>query len=273
MVSTATKDTVRIFAGNFAQRAFWLFILLIGITVFARLTFFHFHITWPSYGSRYFGQGSLIGNIFGVLNPVAIVFLVPVIAYLTRKVSSYWMLLIGTVISVGSIFFVVVPIDTFAWMETTWLGTVIYDRWLEVPVGFRDPYYLSMVLFVSVFTLGEAIWSPRLMQFTAEVAPPGREGSYVALAYLPYFGAKFIAGPMAGILLTAYSPEFGIDGVYMNYPDHQMIWWWVGGTAALTPIGLVLLRGLYREAEERARLVAVEAAAAEALSQGSETAE
>lgn len=264
MVTDATKDTMKIFAGNFAQKAFWLFILLIGMTVFARLTFFHFHITWPSYGSRYFGQGSLIGNIFGVLNPVMIVFLVPVVAYLTRKVSSYWMLLIGTVISVGSIFFVVVPVDTFAWMETTWLGTVIYDRWLEVPVGFRDPYYLSMVLFVSVFTIGEAIWSPRLMQFTAEVAPPGREGSYVALAYLPYFGAKFIAGPMAGVLLSAYSPEFGIDGVYMNYPDHQMIWWWVGGTAALTPIGLVVLRRLYREAEERARQVAEETAAAEA---------
>lgn len=263
MVREATKDTIRIFAGNFAQKAFWLFILLIGMTVFARLTFFHFHITWPSYGSRYFGQGSLIGNIFGVLNPVMIVFLVPVVAYMTRKVSSYWMLLIGTVISVGSIFFVVVPVETFAWLEHTWLGTVIYDRWLEVPVGFRDPYYLSMVLFVGVFTIGEAIWSPRLMQFTAEVAPPGREGSYVALAYLPYFGAKFIAGPMAGVLLASYAPEFGIDGTYMNYPDHQMIWWWVGGSAAITPIGLVALRRLYREAEERARQVAAAAAAAE----------
>ena len=264
VVKSATRDTFKIFGENFVQRAFWIFILMIGITVFARLTFFHFHITWPSYGSRYFGQGSLVGNIFGVLNPVMIVFLVPVVAYMTRKVSSYYMLLIGTIISVSSIFFVVVPVDTFAWMEATWFGTVIFDRWLEVPVGFRDPYYMSMVLFVVWFTIGEAIWSPRLMQFTAEVAPPGREGSYVALAYLPYFGAKFIAGPMAGILLQVYSPEFGVDGAYMNYPDHQMIWWWIGGTAALTPIGMLLLKRLYRDAEERARQIAQETAAAEA---------
>ncbi len=105
--------------------------------------------------------------------------------------------------------------------------------------------------------------STGLPLLTIEVAPPGREGSHVALSYLPYFGAKFIAGPMAGILLSSYAPEFGIGGTYMNYPDHQMIWWWVGGSAALTPIGLVALRRLYREAEERARKVAAEAAAAE----------
>lgn len=84
-IKAGAIGSVKVFGENFAQRAFWVFILLIGITVFTRLTFFHFHITWPSYGIRYFGQGSLVGNVFGVLNPVIIVFLVPVIAYLTRK--------------------------------------------------------------------------------------------------------------------------------------------------------------------------------------------
>ncbi len=252
------KSTIKIFGENFAQRAFWVFILLISVTVFARLTFFHFHITWPSYGIRYFGQGSLIGNIFGVLNPVMIVFLVPVIAYFTRKIRSYWMLLVGTIISVSSIFFVVITPDNFNWMIDSWFGSIVFERWLEVPDGFRDPYYLSMVLFVSTFTFGEAIWSPRLMQFTAEIAPPGREGSYISLAYLPYFGAKFVAGPMAGLLLAHYTPEFGVDGIYHNYPDHQMIWWWVGGSALLTPIGLVALRRLYKAAEDRAEQAAKE---------------
>ncbi|HAN31436.1 MAG TPA: hypothetical protein DCQ06_07545 [Myxococcales bacterium] len=273
LTKKAFKDTVKIFSENFVQRAFWIFLALIGMTVFARLTFFHFHITWPSYGSRYFGAGSLIGSIFGVLNPVMIVFLVPVIAFLTRKVSSYKMLLIGTVISVGSVLLVVFPPETFAGLTDSWLGTIIFDRWLEVPVGRRDPYYLSMVLFVTVFTIGEAIWSPRLMQFTAEIAPPGREGSYVALAYLPYFGAKLIVGPMAGWLLTYYTPEFGIGGQYMNYPDHQSIWLWVGGTAAITPIALVLMRRLYREAEERAAATAEAASASELAAENAAAAE
>ena len=259
-LKTGIKDTIRIFGSNFAERAFWIFILLIGITVFARLTFFHFHITWPSYGVRYFGEGSLIGNIFGVLNPIMIVFLVPVIALFTRKVRSYWMLLIGTIISVASVVFVIIPPESYAGLVDTWYGTFVFDRWLEVPVGFRDPYYLAMVTFVIAFTVGEAIWSPRLMQFTAEIAPPGREGSYIALAYLPFFGAKFIAGPMAGLLLSSYSPEFGVDGEYMNYPDHQMIWIWVGAMAALTPIGLIGFKKLYRAAEERAAEAALAAA-------------
>jgi len=248
--------SVKVFSDNFVQRAFWVFILLIGITVFTRLTFFHFHITWPSYGIRYFGQGSLVGNVFGVLNPVIIIFLVPVIAYLTRKVRSYWLLLVGTIISVLSVGIVVLPSEVFAWLTDTWFGVVVYERWLEVPVGNRDPYYLSMVLFVIAFSIGEAIWSPRLMQFTAEIAPPGREGSYISLAYLPYFGAKFIVGPMAGMLLTNYAPEFGVDGIYGYYPDHQMIWWWIGGCAALTPLGLVAFKKLYHIAEVRAAEVA-----------------
>lgn len=250
--------SVKVFSDNFVQRAFWVFILLIGITVFARLTFFHFHITWPTYGIRYFGQGSLVGNVFGVLNPVIIVFLVPVVAYLTRKVKSYWLLLIGTIVSVASVGLVVVPPEMFAGLTDTWFGVVVFERWLEVPVGNRDPYYLSMVLFVIAFSIGEAIWSPRLMQFTAEIAPPGREGSYISLAYLPYFAAKFIVGPMAGMLLTNYSPEFGVDGIYGYYPDHQMIWWWVGGTAVLTPLGMLLFRKLYHIAEARAEEAAKE---------------
>lgn len=250
--------SVKVFTENFVQRAFWVFILLIGITVFARLTFFHFHITWPTYGIRYFGQGSLVGNVFGVLNPVIIVFLVPVVAYLTRKVRSYWLLLVGTIISVASVGLVVIPPEVFSGLTDTWFGVVVYERWLEVPVGNRDPYYLSMVLFVIAFSIGEAIWSPRLMQFTAEIAPEGREGSYISLAYLPYFAAKFIVGPMAGILLATYSPQFGVDGIYGYYPDHQMIWWWVGGTAVLTPLGMLAFKKLYHIAETRASEAAAE---------------
>ena len=254
-------DTAKIFASNFAQTAFWVFILLITVTVFAKLVFFHFHYTWPSYGVRYFGQGSLVGSIFGVLNPVMIIFLTPTVAYATRKIRPYWMLLLGTLISAASVIFVVVPPEAFIGLVDTWFGEIVLGRWLEVPVGYRDPFYISMVLFVGTFTIGEAIWSPRLMQFTAEIAPPGREGSYISLSYLPYFGAKFIAGPMAGMLLTSYTPEFGIDGVYGNYPDHQLVWWWIGGTAILTPIGLLVFRKLYRIAEERADADARAAAA------------
>ena len=57
----------------------------------------------------------------------------------------------------------------------------------------------------------------------------------------------------------------------MNFPNHQMIWVWIAGTAALTPLGLVVLRKLYKDAEDRA-MKAAEEAAAEAAKEAAENA-
>jgi len=255
LTKNSTKETAEIFASVFRQRAFYIFLFMIGLLVFVRLTFYHFHYTFPTYGIRVFGEGVKIGSIFGVLNPVMIIFLVPLIAALTTKVRSYWMLLIGSAISASSVFLATIDPSHFAFLADTWFGQLIFDRWLEIPVGRRDPFYISLVVFIVVFTIGEAIWSPRLMQFTAEIAPPGREGSYVALGYLPYFGAKFIAGPMSGWLVATYTPE-GLA----NPPDHYMVWVWIGGFALVSPLGMMFFRKMYKKAEDDAEAAAVAAA-------------
>lgn len=241
----AGADTLGKISSVFREKPFWIFILLIGILAFVRLVFYHFHYTFPTYGIRVFGEGAKVGNIWGVLNPVLIVFLVPLIGLLTKRVASYWMLLIGTTISVGAVFLALLPASFFEPLIDSVIGELIFDRWLDVPVGERMPFYLSLILFFVIFTIGEAIWSPRLTQFMAEVAPRGREGSYIALSYLPYFGAKFIAGPMSGWLLATYVPEGA-----SNYPSHYMIWVWIGLMASLTPAGLVLCYRLYKQAEK-----------------------
>lgn len=241
----AGVDTAKKMSSVFKENAFWIFILLIGILVFVRLVFYHFHYTFPTYGIRVFGEGAKVGNIWGVLNPVLIVFLVPLFGLITKRVSSYWMLLIGTTISVGAVFLALLPETWFVPLIDTVLGELIFDRWLDVPEAGRMPFYLSLILFFVIFTIGEAIWSPRLTQFMAEVAPRGREGSYIALSYLPYFGAKFIAGPMSGWLLATYVPE-GAE----SYPNHLMVWIWIGLMASLTPVGLMLCYRLYKRAEK-----------------------
>ncbi|MDX1680157.1 MAG: MFS transporter [Akkermansiaceae bacterium] len=229
------------------ENAFWVFILLVAILVFVRLVFYHFHYTFPTYGIRVFGEGAKVGSIWGVLNPVLIVFLVPFIGLVTKRVSSYWMLLVGTIVSGGAVFLALLPGAWFEPLMDTVIGELIFDRWLNVPVEDRMPFYLSLILFFVIFTIGEAIWSPRLTQFMAEVAPKGREGSYIALSYLPYFGAKFIAGPMSGWLLATYVPE-GAD----SYPNHYMVWVWIGLMASLTPAGLMLCYRIYKRSYEEA---------------------
>ena len=92
----------------------------------------------------------------------------------------------------------------------------------------------------AVFTIGEAIWSPRLMQFMAEVAPKGKEGTYISLSYIPYFASKLFVGPLSGWLVATYVPE-GQE----SYPNHYWVWVWIGGMAVISPLGLLIFRSLF----------------------------
>ena len=248
-VRQSAVETWRKIVEVFREKPFWIFILMLTITVFVRLVFQHFHYTFPKYGIRIFGEGAKIGSIYGVLNPMMIVFLVPLFAALTRKIGSYKLMLVGTAISAASVFIAVIPHEAFAFLNGTWVSELIFDRWLNVPADGRTPLYFTLIAFIVVFTIGEAIWSPRLMQFTAEIAPKGKEGSYLSLAILPFFVAKLFAGPMSGWLVQTYTPE-GRPAGPENYPDHAMVWVWIGVMALVTPIGLFALRKLFRSAEK-----------------------
>ena len=243
---TADK-TVAQLKENFSENSFWIYLFMLGVLVFVRLTFFIFHVMFPTYGIRVFGEGAQVGSIFGVLNPVLIVFLVPLISVLTTKVRSYTMLLIGTALSAGAVFLCFIPESIALSLSNGVLGDLIYDYWLGVPVGQRDPFYISLVIFIFFFTIGEAIWSPRLMQFSAEIAPKGKEGAYIALAILPYFVGKGLAGGMSGFLIESYTPASAT-----SFPDHQMVWMWIGGMAMISPVGLVVFRKLFTRVEQSA---------------------
>jgi MFS family permease len=240
----AAAETWRIFRQVITERYFWYYLFMLGLLVFVRLVFYHFHYTFPKYGIRVLGEGVKIGNIYSVLNPVMIVFLVPFVGALTRKISSYKMMMIGTTLSAVSVFIATMPSEIFSPLMNTWLGELILVRWLNVPVEQQSPVFIMLVVFVFFFTIGESIWSPRLMQFTAEIAPKGREGSYISLSYLPFFASKLIAGPLSGWLVATYTPE-GAG----SYPNHQMVWVWIGGMALVSPAGLFIFRKLFHRAE------------------------
>lgn len=246
VAKTAGKDTAKIFREVISEKAFWYYIFMLGILVFVRLTFYHFHYTFPKYGIRILGEGVKIGNIYGVLNPTIIVFLVPFVSAMTKKISSYRMMIFGTTLSAFSVFIASMPGEFFSPLMGTWVEELVYVRWLEMPAGQHNPLVLSLTVFIILFTIGEAFWSPRLMQFTAEIAPEGKEGSYIALSYLPYFAAKLFVGPMSGWLVATYTPE-GAE----SYPNHFMVWIWIGAIAVISPIGLIVFRKLFTKAEEK----------------------
>lgn len=57
---------------------------------------------------------------------------------------------------------------------------------------------LTSILFVVTLSVGEAIYSPRVYEYTMLLAPKADEGLYTNLASIPMFVAKLFAGSISG---------------------------------------------------------------------------
>ena len=188
-----------------AHKAFWRFMLLIGFLVLVKAIFVHMHSTWPKYITRERGEDFDWGWLWG-LNSVLILIFVPITTAFTRHLSAFKVIMIGSFITAASPFI-------FA-------------------LGSSTPIQITAIV---VLTIGEALWSPRSYEYNVSIAPPGREATYVSLAVLPYFLAKFFVSMTAGKLLTAYCPPTGER-------NPAMMWSIIGLMTILGPIGILTFR-------------------------------
>jgi len=180
----------------------FIFILLPVRTMFA-----HQWLTMPHYIMRCFPES--VGSRyewFQGLNPLIITFAVPIAAAMTRKVNIVSMMIVGTVVSAASTF-ILSP----------------------------SPSVTLLILYILVFSLGEAIWSSRFYEYVADLAPAGRVGAYMGLAGIPWFFAKFTTGFYSGSMLEAFIPENGAQ-------DPGTLWTIYGIIALISPLGLLLMK-------------------------------
>ncbi len=189
-----------------SDRFFWRFMVLLVLLSLVRMMFQHMHFTWPKYVLREQGESFPVGAIWSVNSALILIF-APIGTALTRKRAPFDVLLFGATISALS------PI------------VLIF--------GSSMAHQLGMIL---VLTVGEALWSPRLYEYNISIAPRGREATYVSLASLPYFLAKFLVGPTSGYLLNTYCPAEGPRQAWI-------LWAVISASTMLGPIGIFLLRG------------------------------
>jgi MFS family permease len=229
--------TGKIFAEVFRESAFYRFLLLLAIIVGVRMVFYHMHYTLPPWADRELGYGARFGKAWGVVNPGLIFILTPLVGALAAKVSSYRMIIVGTLLSAAPCFLLVLPPDFFAFL----LGTPFDSGlvWFLGIDGALAPLYFTLVIFAIIFSVGEAIWSPRLYEYTASVAPKGREATYMGLSLLPMFLAKLTVGPLSGFLLARYCPAEGAR-------DSGKLWLVVASMSIATPVLIILLKGVIR---------------------------
>ena len=186
------------------ERTFWIFIVFIFLLVLVKMIFQYNHSLYPVYMERV-GMAEWTGRLYAI-NPIIIIFLVPVMTAVTARMSDYKVIVVGTFISAASVF-------------VLGLGEAI----------------ALVVVFQVVLSLGEALYSPRLYDYTANIAPPGKEASYMAFSKAPMFFAKVGAGPATGFLLFWLCPEDGPRNT-------ELMWVIVGLSTMVSPIALLLGR-------------------------------
>ncbi|MCG8556120.1 MAG: MFS transporter [Proteobacteria bacterium] len=243
-IRDAAQGTISKFVSVWRQSNFYRFLAFLTLVTMIRVVFFHMHYTFPKYGIRELGEGAPVGQLWGVLNPVIIVLLTPIVGALTGGMRAYSMIAVGSSAAALPVFFLAMPREWFQGLADGWPGHLIAHQWLGVE-GPVNPLYVSIAIFVVLFSIGEAIWSPRLYEYTAAIAPKGQEGSYMALSVLPYFVAKLFVGMLSGRLLEAYCPAEGPR-------NSEMLWLVIALMALICPIGILVFRKHIR-AEEAGR--------------------
>ncbi len=240
MARDTLRESARIFTGLWQQPGFYRFLTFLALAAFVRLIFLHMTYTYPKFGIRELGEGAPVGRLFGV-NSMLIIFLVPLVGALTQKVSAYKMVMVGSSIAAASVFVMTLPPH---WFED--MANCAASRWVARHyLGLKDPinpWYMMIFLFIVFLSLGEAVYSPRLYEYAAAIAPKGQEGSYMAMSYLPFFVAKLIVAPFSGVLLDRYCPASGPR-------DSQTLWLLIGLTTLIAPVGMIAFRRYIRVPE------------------------
>ena len=183
--------------------AFFIFVLFPVQSLFA-----YQWLVMPQYVTRAFSEvvANNMETIVNVANPLIVVLGVPIITAMTRRVSVYKMMVIGALVSA-------VPAFLFV------LG----------------PKFPVLMTYIVLFSIGEAMWQPRFLQFAAELAPKGKTGAYIAYANIPWFLVKSVAGLYTGRMMQRYCPAEGPLNT-------EMMWLIYGAAAMISPIGLILAR-------------------------------
>jgi MFS family permease len=238
-VRDSAIDTVALFKRLLGQSGFYrllAFLLLIG---FLKLIFLQMDYVFPKFGIRELGNGAPIGHLSNI-NYILIIILVPVIGALTQEYSAYRMVVVGGAICAASVFVMALPTMWFQRPAQGFIGQWIGHGYLGVQ-GSIHPYYVMIAIYISIFSIGEAFYSPRVYEYAAAIAPKGQEASYGALSYIPFLIGKLLVGT-GGWLLAAFCPAQG--------PRHSGTMWLIFALAAsIAPIGLIVFRPYIRVPE------------------------
>jgi hypothetical protein len=240
VVRDGAVESVRLLVKLLQQPGVYRLVAFLLLIAFIKLVLMQIYYVYPKFGIRELGDGAPVGRLWAI-NSILIVCLLPIVGALTQKYPAYSMVILGSIFTAASVFIMALPTVWFEPLANGLVGDWLGHWYLRL-TGPVHPYYVMIALFVVLFSVGEAFYSPRVYEYAAAIAPKGLEGSYSALSYVPFLLAKLLVGTFAGTLLATYCPEAGVK-------HSGTMWLIVALTATVAPVGLIALRSLIRVRE------------------------
>ncbi len=191
LIGTAMASIKEHGFGPATQRFFvsplWKLAVLIFLLLGVRCVFIHLSVVAPKFWLRMIGPDANIGFL-QAFNPFLVIIGLILFIPLLHRFKIYNMLIFGALITAVSMFFLVIP-PPEGWDVARFT-------------------YIMTICFLLVLTIGELIWSPRLQEYPAAIAPRGQEGTYLGLSMVPYFLGKAVVTPFSGHMINRWCPEY-----------------------------------------------------------------
>jgi hypothetical protein len=197
------------------DRGLWGFTAMCMFLLSTSSVFRHIEQTLPSVMQRLFTADVHFARIQAI-NPALIILLAPAVQWATAAYKGYWVIVAGTLVSSLSLLPLVVA-----------GGAPRHG-----PAALVD--YLPYVLFMGLFSLGEALWSARFTAFALAAAGEDRKALFGAVAAIPQLAARPFAAWHSAWLVQRHCPS---DAQCAPAP----LWGTVAGLSLIAPAALTLL--------------------------------
>jgi MFS family permease len=184
------------------QDAFWRLMVLMAAVLGVRAVFTYMYLLMPKYWLRVIGEDVAMGMLQAV-NPICIVVGIVLTIPIVGRFNVFKMLVFGAVISSFSLVVLMLP---WSWFVLDPESTLFWPLSL-LQGGMASGYFRMSILMLIVLSVGEILWSPKLNEYCAAIAPKGMEGTYLGMSMLPWFVAKTTVGLLSGHMLLEWCPE------------------------------------------------------------------
>jgi MFS family permease len=231
------------------EGAFWRLVLLTLLLTGARAMFRHWETLLPNWLVRVY-PGIEYGTVLS-LNPLLIILATPILgSFASDWFTGLQLIMFGSLLSALS------PVFPWFWISSS---------------------YAPILASILLFTVGEALYSPRVNQLIVNASPLGKKGAYSGLIPIAQFAGTLFSGTYSGWLLDTYCPA--VSDTEFNYTRDEHcshVWGWIIISALTSPLLMVLfyrvllpLEGVREESTE-ASVAALHSAAEAASSEEEE---